>query len=115
MTLDQINMLTHYRNASGMTYRERTVWDMAVFKAIATDGDVDIAEVMRQCNSINTDVIQFIQTHEQPDKISVSDLYQNYTAWSEHPVSAAKFGREIKAMGIDYMRTNTGTVYYFNT
>ena len=59
MTLDQINMLTHYRNVSGMTYRERNVWDMAVFKAVTSDGDVDIAEIMRQCSSVSTDVIQF--------------------------------------------------------
>ena len=114
MTLEQVNMLTHYRNASGMTYRERMVWDMAVFRAISEDGKVDISEIMQQCAGVSTDVVQFIQTHAFPDKMSAAELYGQYTAWSGHPVTATKFGREVKALGIDFMRTNNGIVYYFN-
>lgn len=46
--------------------------------------------------------------------VDVQDMFRRYTAWSDHPVSMTKFGREVKAMGVGYQSTNVGMKYYFN-
>ena len=63
---------------------------------------------------MDEDIAQFLQTADLPAEIGAEELYRRYTAWSDHPVSMTKFGREVKAMGVGYQSTNVGMRYFFN-
>ena len=113
MTLDQLNMMIYYRNSAKLTNREKSAVNGIILEAILHDGDIDVQEMMKRYSGINEDIVQFLQAGEFPDVIGAEELYRRYTAWSKHPVSMTRFGREVKAMGVGYSDKHDGVHYYF--
>lgn len=69
--------------------------------------------MFRRYAGVDEDIARFLQTADLPAEIGAEELYRRYTAWSDHPVSMTKFGREVKAMGVRYASRSAGTRYYF--
>lgn len=114
MTLDQLNQTIYLLNAAKISQRQKSAVLGIALEAILYDGDVDVQDMFRRYAGVDEDIARFLQTADLPAEIGAEELYRRYTAWSDHPVSMTKFGREVKAMGVGYQSTNAGMKYYFN-
>lgn len=112
MTLDQLNQTIYLLNAAKISQRQKSAVLGIALEAILHDGDVQ--DMFRRYAGVDEDITQFLQTADLPAEIGAEELYRRYTAWSDHPVSMTKFGREVKAMGVGYQSTNAGMRYFFN-
>ena len=114
MTLDQLNQTIYLLNAAKISQRQKSAVLGIALEAILHDGDVDVQDMFRRYAGVDEDIARFLQTADLPAEIGAEELYRRYTAWSDHPVSMTKFGREVKAMGVGYQSANAEMKYYFN-
>lgn len=114
MTLDQLNQTIYLLNAAKISQRQKAAVLGIAIESILTDGDIDVQEAFRRYAGIDEDIARFLQSGDFPEEIGAEELYRRYVAWSDHPVSMTRFGREIKSMGVGYASTRMGMKYYFN-
>ena len=114
MTFDSLNQVIYLINAAKISQRQKSAVLGIALEAILNDGDVDVQDMFRRYAGVDEDIARFLQSADLPAEIGAEELYRRYTAWSDHPVSMTKFGREVKAMGVGYQSTNVGMRYFFN-
>lgn len=114
MTLDQLNQTIYLLNAAKISQRQKSAVLGIALEAILHDGDVNVQDMFRRYAGVDEDIARFLQTADLPAEIGAEELYRRYTAWSDHPVSMTKFGREVKAMGTGYQSTNAGMRCFFS-
>lgn len=110
MTIETLNLISYYVNATKMSRREKAAFNSVVLEALIHGDDIDVQAELRKYSAVDQDIKNFMSTVGK-GTYGAEELYKMYCKQTNTPVTMTRFGREVKSMGTAFRRSNSGTKY----